>query len=193
MDTREYKYKTPILLKISDFDIIGCSPTIRAMETSYYMSLEWNPTNIFIFPHLRECDCYENETIENVNNRYPIKSIDQQKEILRSEPCYNKLNFKYVIDNPLREEPGNIDKFIKWFGENVELPDKETVNVLIITHSHVIARIRGGGISNNSGFILSTTKENDKILYTKDNLMGFWYFNNDLKTKCPIEKCPGLC
>lgn len=181
---------------------------LRSIETSYFMSKIYNPSNIFVFPHLRECyQCNENDYVigkdklTNVEKKmidwvFPLKSIENQKEYLYKNNI-NNVNFKYVENNPLRDKYGDIKTFIEWFGKNIELPKKQTVdsiNVLIITHSIVMGKfLNGGGTSNNTGFILKTRlDENKNIFYSKNDIISIFPKTNFLKFNCST-RCIELC
>ena len=117
-----------------------------------------------------------------------IKFFFQQKIL--------NINYKYVIDKPEREDPGNIGTFLKWFGENVKVDGethKETTNVLIITHSHVIKAASGMPASNNAGFIISTELQDNKIIYDTSSIKGIWPQTLAMRLKCPTKRCDGVC
>ena len=68
---------------INSFDIIGCSPMLRAIETAHFMSLPYKPANIYVYPFLRECSrCDETDTPKILNNLWPMRSINDQKNYL---------------------------------------------------------------------------------------------------------------
>ena len=190
-DFRKYKYEIPIKLKIKDFDFIGCSPMIRAIETCYYMSLPWKPEEIHVMPFLRETHGKKSDTVESTDRSYPMQSIDEQKKYFKDQNI-NNINFKFVENNPDRLEPGNIAKFIEWFGTYTTIEDGDEVNILIVIHANIMSALAGNGPHNNAGFILSTTFNDGIISYTKDNLMGVW---SDIKSDdiCTSERCPGVC
>ena len=119
---------------IEEIDIIGSSPLIRAIETAYFTTRNWNkpPNKIHIFPFLRELDenifkfpeltKYSNKAIYNIPE-YAIKTIPEQKEYLLQ--TFGKVrssffDFSSVIEFPEeREEPGDIERFIIWFYKNL--------------------------------------------------------------------------
>ena len=213
-DVRQYDYEKPIDLKINDFDIIGSSPMLRAIETAYFMSNgnygnDGNDGNdskqeIFPFPYLRECYyCDSRDNLKLLDSQWPLKSIKDQEEYLKSVNIDN-INFKYVknVENGLRLESGDIKKFIEWFGKNVELPDKpdkpdkESINVLIVIHSHVLRKVGSGGhFDNNMGFIITSTyqKDNKEIIYNEENLIAVWPTIKGAKFECPTVRCPDIC
>ena len=45
-------------LEMKTFNVVGCSPLLRSMETAYYMTRKWKnpPDQIYVFPLLREID-----------------------------------------------------------------------------------------------------------------------------------------
>lgn len=179
---------------IDSFDIIGCSPMLRAIETAYFMSLQYKPNNIYVYPFLRECrKCNETDTAEILNKLWPMRSINDQKNYLEKEGIHN-INFKYVDNNNDREAYGNISIFLDWFSKNIILPDKPEINILIITHSHVIATSDYSElVDNNGGFILSTTIIDNNIKYNKNNIRGIWPNHIYKKFKCPTNRCKDVC
>jgi len=195
-DVRQYSLKDKVELKIDNFDIIGCSSMLRSIETAYYMSLLYKPSKIYVFPYLRECyDCSGQTTINigRENEIFKLKTIDQQKKELQKKNI-NNINYKYVTENNLREKPGHIENFLNWFIQNVNLPSKETINVLIITHSKVMHKFITNVVNNNVGFILMTKiNENNELEYSKENLAAIWPNQLYKKFKCPTTRCIELC
>jgi hypothetical protein len=185
-------------LKIKDFDIIGSSPMIRAIETAYYMTNEnYNNSDIFVFPYLRECyHCDSRDNVKLLDNHWPLKSIKDQQTYF-NDIGINNINFKYVKDNEntLRLEPGDIQKFIEWFSKIVELPDKPIINVLVLLHSHVIRELTGRNVNNNGGFIMTSkyNKKSKKIIYNKDNIILVISKIRRSIFECPTVRCPGIC
>src|SRR5690606_14672139 len=102
--------------------IVGCSPLIRSMETAYYMTRKWpeQPEKIFVFPYLREIDegssnKYSTQSRKKIKSspNYAMKSIQEQKDYLKSINLLNHFDFTFVEDNKKgREEPGDIPTFI---------------------------------------------------------------------------------
>jgi broad specificity phosphatase PhoE len=180
---------------IKSFDIIGCSPMLRAIETVHYMTKE-SPTKynkpIFVFPFLRESK--EGDTIKKLDASWPMKSIEEQKEYLKTEGIDN-ISFYYVRNLLARSQPGNIENFIKWLSSNLELPDKPIVNILLVLHSHVIMNaFNKNGVSNNAGFIMSAKMDTKgSIVYDKKNIKAVWPSTLHKRLKCPSVKCPNIC
>ena len=177
---------------IKSFDIIGCSPMLRAIETAHYMTTSYNYNKpIFVFPFLRESK--ENDTVKDVDIRWPMKSIDEQKEYLKTEEIDN-ITFYYVRNLLARSQPGNIENFIKWLSSNLELPNKPVVNILLVLHSHVImTAFDKSGVNNNGGFIMSAEMKNGGIVYNKKNIRAVWPRTLHKRLKCPSVKCPNIC
>lgn len=179
-------------VEIDSFDIIGSSPMLRTIETAHFMSLNYKPENIYVYPFLRECkNCDETDTAKILDQEWPMRSINEQKEYLDKIGIGN-INFKYVENNPGREEPGNIKNFIEWFCKNIELP-KDTINVLIITHSHVLGKY-SYGVKNNAGFILKTTVDDNKTVnYSKSKFKSIRPDIIKKRLKCPSNRCADVC
>jgi len=191
------KFQNTDFTPIESFDIIGSSPMLRAIETAHFITSEtYKPNDIFVFPYLRECYiCNNKDTVDFLDNSWPMKSIEKQKKYL-NDIKINNINFKYV-ENDLkgREDPGDIPTFIKWFSKNVKLPNKNIVNVLVLIHSGVINAISEVGPRNNAGFVMTTNYNptTQKIKYDKKNIMGVWPTNISKEIKCPSVRCEGVC
>ena len=83
---KEYVEKFKKEFNINSFDIIGSSLMLRTIETAYYMTNEYNPDNIYVYPFLRECDkCNYKDNAKELNKIWPMKSIFEQKEYLKSK------------------------------------------------------------------------------------------------------------
>jgi broad specificity phosphatase PhoE len=184
---------------INTFDIIGCSPMLRAIETAHYMTKNYNYTNpIFVLPFLRECHgCVqpvkEKDTPKKLDEIWPMKSIETQKEYLKSQNIDN-ISFYYTRNLLARSQPGNIENFIKWLQTNFKLPNKPVVNILIVLHSHVIMdAFDKNGVYNNSGFLMTATKNESEIIYNKKNIVAVWPTILQKSLKCPSIKCPNIC
>lgn len=182
-------------IKFDNFDIIGCSPMLRTIETAYFMTLDYKPEKIFVFPFLRECArCNETDTKEYLDTQWPLRSITEQQTYLLNEKITN-IDFKHVLDNPDRESPGNIKIFMDWFGKNLNLNEysKEEINVLIVTHSHVLKHFSREPYDNNAGFILKTElTQSNEFVYNHHNL-SIWPKILRKKLGCPTKRCPGIC
>lgn len=192
-DIREYQIQKKSTLNINNFDFVGTSSMLRSIETAYYMSLNYTPLSIFVFPYLRECYNCNDEEIPILEKVFPLKSINEQKKELVKQKITN-INYKYVEDEKIRKSGGNIELFMKWFVKNVEIPNKNEINVLIITHSKVILKYTGNIIPNNVGFILSTEYKNGELKYSKDTLPAIWPIQLYKKFDCSkTTRCLELC
>jgi broad specificity phosphatase PhoE len=175
------------ILSINKFNIVGCSPLIRSMETAYFMTRRWHnpPKKIYVFPLLREIDessdnKYSEKSIRKLEtiSAYAMKSIDEQKRYLKSIGILEYFDFRYVEKyEELRKEPGDINKFVNWFTKNIvlnlinskDLEDKlDNLNMFIITHAGVLNDYTKQRFYNNSGFLLQT-----KLLPEKNNELKF--------------------
>lgn len=183
----DYNNRFKNKFNIDSFDIIGCSPMLRSIETAYYMTLDYNPDNIQVYPFLRECHkCYGEDTGESLNKIWPMRSIEEQKTYLSSVDISN-INFNYVKDNNDRESPGDIETFLNWFSKNIELTSENT-NVLIITHSHVLQSFKSSVSPNNAGIYFTTEIDNDKnIKYNKANIQSIWPKEFRKQFTCPED------
>lgn len=188
---KEYVEKFKNEFNIDSFDIIGSSPMLRTIETAYYMTKEYNPDNIYVYPFLRECrECNDKDNAEKLNKIWPMKKISEQKDYLKSKNIEN-IDFKYVENNKDRESPGNIEKFLEWFHKNVNI-EKDNTNVLIITHSHVLRFFRISA-ENNAGVYLKTVIDKGSIVYTKNDIKSIWPKYLQKKFKCPQTRCKEIC
>lgn len=200
---------------IDNFDIVGSSPMIRSIETGYYMnggngsSSNNSKTVVYPFPFLREISkdtANGRDTVDHLNKVFPIKSIQEQKEYFEHEGI--PVNFKYVA-NQNRYSPGDLTQFIHWFCSSrvysdFGLSSSPEINVLIITHSHVLLHDTLGSFRNNSGILVEVTiSPSGKVTWnTYDNGTTFRYdgifkYTSDTSDKgkldCPTSKCPNLC
>jgi len=209
--------KTGIKLKenISKFDIVGTSTMIRTIETAYFTNSGMgNPfKEIYVFPYLREI---LSETIniddpeENIkaneeilkNEVHSIKRLDAQEDYFKIQGIDEYINYIYIRDNILRNQPGNIDTFINWFCKNViynYINKRPFLNILIITHAHVIRQFSNEEIqpNNNMGFILRVNceRKNDdvEIIYDKNDIIEVDLDINRTELKCPMERCSNVC
>ena len=169
-------------------DMIGCSPALRTIETSYYMT----NSNVNVFPYLREIYKNTNETREFLDKYFPLKTLQEQQEYLKETGILKHVNFNY-INNEIRYEPGNLDKFIDWFEDNVLLPiSKNPLNIFIFAHANLFQNITGIGYENNNGFKLDAIKKDGIVML--DNSISNINFNikrSDLI--CPTNRCSEIC
>jgi broad specificity phosphatase PhoE len=204
-------------LNMETFNVVGCSPLIRCMETAYYMTRKWkNPPNkIYVFPLLREIDessvdkySEESKEIIRITPSYSIKSIQEQKDYLQSLGILKYFDFSFVEAFPSeRIEPGDIKEFIVWFGKYfVNLLDKKQtqLNVLITTHAGVLRDYANEGFYNNSGFVTSMTYNGrfslNRYVSLNDFIKEYNFFldykNPKYSSKeyyCPSDRCGQLC
>ncbi len=183
--------------KLPKFDIIGSSPMLRAIETAYFMTNRKNRyQKIHVFPYLRET-LSNFDSKEELNIVFPMKSIDEQKSYLLNEKISN-INFNYVSD--YRDEPGDIEKFIKWFAKEFDLTyylHKKEILIGIFIHSNVIYQFNNIKTKNNDGFKLKSQYNIKKkeISYNKENmsLINHNYNKNESIINCPTLRCKDLC
>lgn len=205
-------------LNMETFNVVGCSPLIRCMETSYYMTRKWkNPPNkIYVFPLLREIDessvdkySEASKEIIRITPSYSIKSIQEQKDYLQSIGILKYFDFSFVEAFPSqRIEPGDIKEFIIWFGKYfVNLLDKKQsqLNVFVTTHAGVLRDYANEGFYNNSGFVISTKYDNggfslNRYVSLNDFIKDYNFFldykNPKYSSKeyyCPSNRCGQLC
>ena len=203
---------------LDTFNVVGCSPLIRCMETSYYMTRKWkNPPNkIYVFPLLREIDessvdkySQQSKEIIRVTPSYSIKSINEQKEYLKSLGILESFDFSFVETFPIeRIEPGDIKEFMHWFAKYfVKLLTKrnKNLNVFITTHAGVLRDFSNEGFYNNPGFVINTTLQNTGYKLNRyislnkyiENYNFFKDYNNPKYNKtsyyCPSNRCGQLC
>lgn len=205
------------LLSMDTFNVVGCSPLIRCMETAYYMTRKWkNPPNkIYVFPLLREIDessvdkySEESREIIRITPSYSIKTIQEQKEYLRNLGILDSFDFSFVETYPKeRIEPGDIKVFMKWFAQEfMKLlhTDSNNLNVFITTHAGVLRDYADEGFYNNSGFVINTTYVDDFYKNTYISLNNYIkeynffkdYSNskyNSVEYYCPSDRCGQLC
>lgn len=205
-------------MMLDTFNVVGCSPLIRCMETSYYMTRKWkNPPNkIYVFPLLREIDessvdkySQRSKEIIRVTPSYSIKTIEEQKAHLKSLGILDAFDFSFVETFPIeRIEPGDINEFMNWFAKYfVKLLTKrnKNLNVFITTHAGVLKDFSKEGFFNNSGFVINTTLENTGYKLNRyislnkyiQNYNFFKDYNNPKYNKtsyyCPSNRCGQLC
>lgn len=212
-----------INLQMDKFDIVGCSPLIRSMETAYYMTRKWNnpPQKIYVFPLLREIDeSSDNKYSEhsrrriNIKPSYIMKTIDEQKSYLRKIGILEAFDFSFIErdEKSERGEPGDIKNFINWFGSkflgsNSLNKERAHVNVFIITHAGVMKDFSNEKFYNNSGFVINTTKSRspfdgiikiNKYISLNNFLKSYNFFKdynkyNKISYYCPSKRCGQLC
>ena len=193
---------------VKRIDVVCCSPLIRCMETAYYFTRKWSnpPKLIYVMPYLREIDersddIYSEKSLEKIRTApaYSIKSISEQKAYLKSVGILEYFDFSYVEKfSESRLEPGNIKKFIDFFGEI-----SQDSNVLVISHAGVLKAYANEGFTNNSGFVLDVKFENKVssiIDYTSLNPLitqtPFFFDYNKYSTVsylCPDSRCNDIC
>jgi len=213
--------------EFSSINIVGCSPLIRSMETAYQMTKLWTkkPDKIYVFPYLREIDemstnkySEESKKTMDTNPSYAMKSLDKQKEYLKSVELDNIIDFSFIEKNlEGRSEAGDIPRFVSWFTKNI-LPNIETkidtLNVFIITHAGVLSDFVKKNISekkgkqgyyNNSGFVISITNEKnqrfeiDKFISLLKYLPNTFFKNYSAAEYvkgnyyCPSKRCSNFC
>ena len=179
-------------IDVSDFDVIGSSPMIRAMETSYYMTCSTYPLNkIYVFPYLREIST-KNNTRVYLDEKMPMKTLSEQQYYLKSENILDSFEFKYVQgDN--RYEPGDISNFVEWFTNNFELPEKPLIKVMVFLHSNVMYEIVGQSTRNNMGFVMSMHYNKKYKDYHLLDILRIEYNYDEVELRCPTKRCPGVC
>lgn len=204
-------------LRMDTFNVVGCSPLIRCMETAYYMTRKWkNPPNkIYVFPLLREIDessfdkySEASREIIRITPSYSIKSIDEQKQYLQKLGILDFFDFSFVETFPLeRIEPGDIKEFMNWFAKyfmTLLNTNDTNLNVFITTHAGVLKDYSGEGFYNNSGFVINTTYTDNfaKKMYISLNnyIKEYDFFKNysdpkynSVKYYCPSDRCGQLC
>lgn len=204
-------------LLMDTFNVVGCSPLIRCMETAYYMTRKWkNPPNkIYVFPLLREIDessvdKYSEESRETIRitPSYSIKSIEKQKQYLQKLGILDSFDFSFVETFPQeRIEPGDVKEFMKWFAKyfmTLLNTDNTNLNVFITTHAGVLRDYAEEGFYNNSGFVINTTYVDNfsKNMYISLNnyIKQYNFFKdysnpkyNSVQYYCPSDRCGQLC
>lgn len=203
---------------ISTIHVVGCSPLIRCMETSYYMTRKWgNPPNkIYVFPFLREInesssDKYSKESIQIMNTEpsYAMKTLKEQKEYLKSEGILDFFDFSFVENNWYdREQPGDIKNFVTFFVKKFvkKIKPIRQLNVFITTHAGVLRDFANEGFHNNTGFVLNTYVQDPIIAYGKklslNSIPGFkkdifYAYDTEMTASseyyCPSTRCGQLC
>lgn len=193
---------------INKIDFIAASTMIRAIETAYFMTFNSNYQKkiiINVCPYLRET--HTPDSITQTNRSFPLKTLTEQKHYFQSKKMIEAINFNNVLGKNesgkfyIRETPGDIKRFIKWFNKNIlikEISLKDNpINVLVFLHSGVMKNFSSKGPRNNTGFILQAkyNNKNKKIEYSKEDIyMHHTDFEFDrTKTTCPSTSCPGIC
>jgi len=203
---------------ISTIHVVGCSPLIRCMETSYYMTRKWKnpPEKIYVFPFLREIDesstnKYSKESLETIDREpsYAMKTIQEQKEYLLSEGILDFFDFSFVerYQND-RQQPGDIQNFVTFFVQKFvsKIKPMRQLNVYITTHAGVLKDFAKEGFHNNTGFVLNTSVQNPIIAYGKKLSLNsipefkkeiFYAYDTDITATpeyyCPSTRCGQLC
>ena len=209
-----YKLKQNPDLNMDVINIVGCSPLIRCMETSYYMTRKWSnpPDKIYVFPHLRELDessdnPYSLESKQRLNtvSAYAIKTLSEQKNYLKRIGLLEYFDFTFVEKfQQERLEPGSISNFLIWFFKNF-LPAfqvNKNLNVFVTTHAGVLHEFSKQGFVNNSGFVVNVKNKDSNIsvdtLISLNKYLPKWFFNdydnyNNVNYYCPSNRCEELC
>lgn len=200
------------MLNMDEFNIVGCSPLIRCMETAYFMTRKWNnpPQKIYVFPLLREInesssDKYSKQSLKIIdkNPSYNMKTIDEQKKYLKSIGLLEFFDFSFVETHlQLRKEPGDIAKFINWFNLYYvsQIQPRNNLNVFIVTHAGVLRDYNNERFPNNSGFVLNGELKHDTFyplkyislntFLPKDFFMDYDKTQWNNKTYyCPSDRC----
>lgn len=223
---------------IDKIHLVGSSGLIRSMETAYYLTSRWKsqPPQIYVFPYLRELDestlssltaqenkQYQIDGINHVKDKnskisrkridsigvYAMKSIRDQKAHLDKMGLLNKINFDYIENSLLRNEPGDIFSFVDWFREMsigaLAKSQNDTINVMIVTHAGVLKDFywtetgKEMGFDNNSGFIVNTIVNDTDFKFKKIKPIELpsYFFDNyakadNLEYFCPSDRC-GFC
>ena len=205
---------------IDTINVVGTSPLLRSMETAYYMTRNWDnpPNKIYVFPYLREIhehsdDKYSKESRKYIETSpsYAMKSISEQKELLKQQGILEFFDFSFVEWNEkLRKEPGDINVFTNWFSKHFisNLDNSLPMNVFIVTHAGVLRDYANKGFPNNSGFLVNTSIKNTvfglnvkhhKITSFSKLLPPSFFHNyyekyyNNKKHFCPSNRCGSLC
>ena len=206
-------------LNMDTFNVVGCSPLIRCMETAYYMTRDWRspPDKIYVFPLLREIDessvdkySTKSREVIRVTPSYAIKTIQEQKDYLKGLGILDYFDFSFVEAFPQeRIEPGDIGRFMEWFSEYfVKLLDRsklQNLNVFVTTHAGVLREFADEGFYNNSGFVINTIHNGSK--FKTNNYISLNRFIDDynffkdyanpkynsVKYYCPSNRCGQLC
>ena len=209
-----YKLKENPDFNMDVINIVGCSPLIRCMETSYYMTRKWtNPPNkIYVFPHLRELDesssnPYSLESKQRLNtvSAYAIKTLSEQKDYLKKIGLLEYFDFTFVEKfQQERLEPGSIRNFLIWFFKKF-IPNfqvNKNLNVFVTTHAGVLHEFSKTGFVNNSGFVVNVKRTDSDInvntLISLNKYLPKWFFNdydnyNNVNYYCPSNRCEELC
>lgn len=185
--------------KIGDnrFDIVFSSPLIRAMETAQLTSLRKN--KVRVVPYLREID-------EHSSNKNSKKSI---KKML-SNPAYKKLKLKIqkkrlnkhkllyyknrkmykFYDTKKYNKVGDINNFLNYFYKYFykTLPNKEYINILIVSHAGVLKDYYKKSFNNNDGFYIRMNTEK-QILKKKSLNNPYLSKIYNLNDVCGNDRC----
>ena len=229
-----FRFSNNPSFKMENFDIVGCSPLLRSMESAYFLTRSWKnpPTKIYVFPLLREIDessndKYSKQSIKRINNipGYMILDIPEQKRYLSNlgildyfdfqlfekscdknqlfkKSCDKNQLFKKSCDKNqnllLRNEPGDIPKFINWFQKQTPCGGVAPLNIFIVTHSGVLKSFANESFVNNSGIFYNV--ESKKMISLNPLLKFFDFFTdytkfNNSKNQCNnnSNRCDELC
>lgn len=199
---------------IQKFDAILSSPMIRCIETAYFIKYLWkdSPKDIFVAPYLREIRNGYTYNSTQLDRYYPLKSIEEQKEYLKTIKINDSIKYYFVEKfQQERKEPGDIIMFSLWFAKHFKpfLPNKKEYNILVITHSGVLNHFYKGNYFINSGILKTFYIKQEKIIENTDDKQIFInesflkkgdmiYKENDrifrnIDYICPSERCPNVC
>lgn len=196
-------------LDIKHIGVVCCSPLIRCMETAFFFTRKWSspPKKIYVMPYLREIDessddIYSQVSIEKIRTTpaYSIKSINEQKEYLKSVGILNYFDFSYVENIPEgRIQPGDIKTFLDFFSKVIV----NDASVLVVSHGGVLKRYANEGFTNNSGFVLDIKFDNKRFDVTKYTSLNplikqtpffFDYSRYSIVSYlCPDKRCNDIC
>lgn len=165
-----------------DMDVVGCSSMLRALETCIYMT---SKRPVKVFPYLKEISI-------DSDHSEKMRSISEHIQFLEKEGVNESIDHSHVADERLRNAPGNINTFMNWFINNVSLPEKQTVNVLVFAHANIIYKEFGTYLQNNSGLVASTVLVNKTIKVSKVGILpkARHVYSS---IKCSENRCKDLC
>ena len=172
-------------------------------------------------------DKYSKQSIKRINNipGYMILDIPEQKRYLSNlgildyfdfqlfekscdknqlfkKSCDKNQLFKKSCDKNqnllLRNEPGDIPKFINWFQKQTPCGGVAPLNIFIVTHSGVLKSFANESFVNNSGIFYNV--ESKKMISLNPLLKFFDFFTdytkfNNSKNQCNnnSNRCDELC